>query len=70
MPPVIRPDGNKKGRNFIDQAESLLAAGQHVAAASLTGAVLERALRTLCDARGIAQPSKTTIDSLAADPLG
>ena len=52
-------------RGRSDQA--LLAAGHHVAAASLTGAVLERALRSLCDARGIAQPSKTTIDSLNAD---
>jgi hypothetical protein len=53
--------------NFIDQAESLLAAGHHVAAASLTGAVLERALKTLCEARGIAQSSKATIGSLNAD---
>jgi len=52
---------------FIDQAESLLAAGHHVPAASLTGAVLERALRKLCEARGIAQPSKATIDTLNAD---
>jgi hypothetical protein len=33
----------------------------------LTGAVLERALRKLCEARGIAQPSKTTIDRLNVD---
>lgn len=52
---------------FIDQAESLLAAGHHVAAASLTGAVLERALRKLSEARGIAQPPKTTIESLNVD---
>lgn len=51
---------------FIDQAESLLAQGHHVAAASLTGAVLERALRKLCEARGIIQPIRTTIDSLNA----
>ena len=53
--------------NFVDQAESLLAAGHHVAAASLTGAVLEHALRQLCDVRGIAHPSKTTIENLNAD---
>ncbi len=53
--------------SFIDQAESLLAAGHHLPAASLTGAVLERALRKLCEARGIVQPSKTTIESLNAD---
>jgi hypothetical protein len=53
--------------SFIDQAESLLAAGHHVAAASVTGAVLEQALRRLCDVRGIAHPSKTTIDNLNAD---
>ncbi len=53
--------------NFIDQAESLLAAGHRVAAASLTGAVLEDALRRLCDVRGIAHASKSTIDSLNAD---
>jgi len=53
--------------NLIDQAESLLAAGHHVAAASLTGAVLERALRRSCDARGIVLPSTPTIDSLNAE---
>lgn len=53
--------------SFIDQAESLLAGGHQVAAASLTGAVLERALRKLCEVRGIAPPSKTTIASLNAD---
>lgn len=53
--------------SFIDQAESLLAAGHHLPAASLTGAVLERALRKLCEARGIVQPLKTTIESLNAD---
>jgi hypothetical protein len=52
---------------FIDQAESLLAAGHHVAAASLTGAVLERALRKLCEVRGITPTAKTTIDRLNVD---
>jgi hypothetical protein len=53
--------------SFIDQAETLLAAGHHLPAASLTGAVLERALRKLCEARGITPPSASTIDSLNAD---
>ena len=53
--------------SFIDQAETLLASGHHLPAASLTGAVLERALRKLCEARGIIPPSASTIDSLNAD---
>lgn len=53
--------------SFIDQAETLLTAGHHLPAASLTGAVLERALRKLCEARGITPPSASTIDSLNAD---
>lgn len=53
--------------SFIDQAETLLAAGHHLPAASLTGAVLERALRKLCEARGITPPSASTIDGLNAD---
>jgi hypothetical protein len=53
--------------SFIDQAETLLGAGHHLPAASLTGAVLERALRKLCEARGIVPSSKATIDSLNAD---
>jgi hypothetical protein len=53
--------------SFIDQAESLLAAGHHLPAASLTGAVLERALRKLCEARGIVQTPTATIESLNDD---
>ncbi len=53
--------------SFIGQAESLLAAGHHLPAASLAGAVLERALRKLCEARGFVQPPKTTIESLNAE---
>ncbi|MFI5327439.1 MAG: DUF4145 domain-containing protein [Candidatus Rokuibacteriota bacterium] len=53
--------------SFIDQAEALLAAGHHLPAASLTGAVLERALRKLCEARGITPPSASTIDTLNTD---
>jgi len=48
--------------SFIDQAETLLAVGHHLPAASLTGAVLERALRKLCEARGVIPPSASTID--------
>lgn len=47
--------------------KSLLARGHHVAAPSLTGAVLERALKKLCEVRGIAQPPKTTINDLNVD---
>jgi hypothetical protein len=53
--------------SFIDQAEILFAAGHHLPAASLTGAVLERALRKLCEARGTTPPAKSTIDSLNVD---
>lgn len=53
--------------DFIDQAETLLAAGHHLPAASLIGAVLERALRKLLEARGITPPTKSTINSLNAD---
>jgi hypothetical protein len=53
--------------DFIDQAEALLGAGYHIAAASLAGAVLEDAMRKLCAARGLPVPEKTTIDALNAD---
>jgi hypothetical protein len=53
--------------SFIDQAETLLAAGHHLPAASLVGAVLERALRKLLEARGTTPPSRSTIESLNAD---
>jgi hypothetical protein len=53
--------------SFIDQAETLLAAGHHLPAASLAGAVLERALRKLLEARGITPPARSTIDTLNAD---
>jgi hypothetical protein len=53
--------------DFIDQAETLLTAGYHVPAASLTGAVLEDTLRKLCDMRGVPVPESTKIDRLNAD---
>ncbi len=53
--------------SFIGQAEGLLAAGHHLPAASLVGAVLERALRKLCEARGFVPPPTATIESLNAE---
>ena len=52
--------------DFIDQADALLAAGYHQAAASLAGAVLEDTLRKLCEKHSIPVPSSTKIDSLNA----
>lgn len=53
--------------DFLSQAEALLAQGFHVAAASLSGAVLEDSLRKLCDQNSIPYASKTKIDVLNAD---
>jgi hypothetical protein len=53
--------------DFIEQAEALLAAKFHVPAASLIGAVLEDALRKLCEKHGITIPATTKIDRLNAD---
>lgn len=50
--------------DFLDQARALLAAGHHVAAASLAGAVLEDTLRKMSDAAKVAYPASTKIDSL------
>jgi hypothetical protein len=50
--------------DFIDQAESLLAGGYFVPAASLAGAVLEDTLRKLCEKHAIPVPSSTKIDTL------
>jgi hypothetical protein len=50
--------------DFLDQATALIAAGHHVAAASLTGAVLEDTLRKMSDAAEIPFPASTKIDSL------
>jgi hypothetical protein len=52
---------------LLDQAEALLAAGHLVAAASLTGAILEDALKKVSDVDRIAHPPKPTIDSLNAE---
>jgi hypothetical protein len=53
--------------DFVEQAEHLLAAGYHIPAASLAGAVLEDALRTLCGKNSIQIPASTKIDQLNAD---
>ena len=53
--------------DFIEQSEVLLAAGYHVPAASLAGAILEDTLRKLCEKHNIPIPSSTKIDRLNAD---
>lgn len=53
--------------DFLEQAEYLCEEGYHLPAASLAGAVLEDALRRLCELRGIPIPDRTTIDRLNAD---
>jgi hypothetical protein len=50
--------------DFLSQAEMLLNQGYHIAAASLSGAVLEDTLRKLCDVNSITYPDKTKIDTL------
>ena len=50
--------------DFIDQADSLLAANYHVPAASLAGAILEDSLRKLWAKREWPVPAKTNINSL------
>lgn len=52
---------------LLDQAKLLNAEGCHAAAASLAGAVLEGALRRLCQARGLSMPEKPNIDRLNGD---
>lgn len=52
---------------LLDQAEALLAAGHLVAAASLTGAILEDALKKVSDVHRIAHPPRPAIDSLNAE---
>ena len=53
--------------DFIEQAETLLAAGYYHPAASLVGAILEDTLRKLCERHNIEVPSSTKIDRLNAD---
>lgn len=50
--------------DVLEQAESLLDRNYHIPAASLAGAILEDALRKLCDSKGILYPAKTNIDGL------
>jgi len=51
LPVLIRAEVSG---NYMAQAEALLAESYHVPAAVLAGAVLEDALRKLCDEKGIA----------------
>lgn len=53
--------------DLTEQAETLLTAGYHVAAASLAGAVLEDVLRKLCDKHHLPLPESTKLDRLNAD---
>lgn len=53
--------------DFIEQAETLLAAGCHVPAASLAGAVLEDTLRKMCQKRSMPLPDRTSINRLNVD---
>lgn len=48
--------------DFIDQAEELLSKNYYVAAASLSGAVLEDSLRRICEINQIEVPEKTSIE--------
>lgn len=50
--------------DFLGQAEELLQKGYHVAAASLTGAVLEDSLRKLCDRNSLTLPPKAGMEML------
>jgi len=53
--------------DFIEQADTLVKAGYYQSAASLAGAVLENALRKLCQSNNIDIPEKTKIDRLNAE---
>ena len=50
--------------DFLEQAEILFTSKYIVAAASITGAVLEDTLRKLCDMNQISYPEKTSINFL------
>jgi hypothetical protein len=53
--------------DILEQAEALLSHGYYKPAASLAGAILEDALRKLCDQKGVARPASTKIDSLNSE---
>lgn len=53
--------------DFMDQAEVLLAAGYHVPAASLSGAILEDAMRKLCEKNNLICPAKSGINYLNSE---
>ncbi|HEY3130573.1 MAG TPA: DUF4145 domain-containing protein [Acidobacteriota bacterium] len=50
--------------DFLEQAEHLVAEGYYVPAASVAGAILEDALRELCQKHSIPVPIKTNIEML------
>jgi len=50
--------------DFIDQVEELFSKNYHVAAASLSGAVLEDSLRRICETNQIETPEKPGIEIL------
>jgi len=52
---------------FMEQAETLLAAGYHVPTASLAGAVLEDTMRKLCEKHGINNPPTLGINALNSE---
>ncbi len=53
--------------DIMEQAEQLLSAGYHPAAAVVAGCVLEDALRKMCYRRNIALPSKPKLDQMNAE---
>jgi hypothetical protein len=53
--------------DFIEQAEFLLRGGYHIAAASLSGAVLEDTLRKLAEKNGLTIPDRRKLDPLNAE---
>ena len=53
--------------DYLEQAETLLSAGYHVPAASLTGAILEDTLRQLWVKQGWTVPARTNLNSLNAE---
>jgi hypothetical protein len=53
--------------SFLEQADHLLEAGYHQAAAVVAGGVLEDGLRKLCEARDLPLPSRSKLDTMNAD---
>lgn len=53
--------------DFLGQAEYLLSEGYYMPAASLAGAILEDALRKLCDQKSVAYGDRTNINKFNAE---